>query len=253
LVFLAISCSQDVLAITTQDLLGTPSFATTTPVNGVTLNVKAANSTTNTPLYNKIFYSTTAAAANSLATNLATNVPLIWNEKAVFNGSSTADAEIKITATTKVAGDLIVKVDMLTASITSGGAITVSSAWLKYIPGEGPFGSRAIGMVEDGGQVDPNNFPLLLLDKTDLTTLTVADAVAANTTFTFFDFFTKSQLPMHIIITAVLVDDTTADYPQVLGVDVQSIFFNYINPSPAGWAQIRPIWLDLIQTAGTGS
>jgi hypothetical protein len=48
----------------------------------------------------------------------------------------------------------------------------------------------------------------------------------------------------HIIFTAILVDDATAATPQVMGVDVQTVFFNYINTA-AVLPQI-PIWLDLI-------
>jgi len=259
LVFLAISCSQDVLAITTQDLLETPSYATAQLVNGVTLNVKAANSTTNTPLYNKIFF-----AAN-VASNLATNVPLVWNEKAVFNGSNTADAEARITITTKVAGDLIVKVDMISATTTGG--ITVTSQWLKYKSGQGPFETRSIMFADNLDSIEASaHNPLTTLNKGTLSTLTLADSVPADSIIPLFDFFTKCRASMHVIITAVLVNDVSVTNPQVLGVDVQSIFFNYIDTTVSGWAltvprttstastpAVTPIWLDLIQAGGSGS
>jgi len=223
LVFLAISCSQDVLAVTA--------------VNGVTLNVQAANTTANKLLYNKIAY--------KLGSTAQPAVPLLWTEKAVYNGTATADAEIKVTATTKVAGgDLIVKVDMLTA--TSGSALiphnmTVASYWLKSKAAAGPFSSTAITLTPNGtdGVV-----------KGTLSTLALETNVALSTTFTLFDFFTAYNMPMHVIFTAVLVDDVESLTPQVLGVDVQSIFFNYIDMSVADWDTLqRPIWLDLIQGA----
>ncbi len=68
-----------------------------------------------------------------------------------------------------------------------------------------------------------------------------------------FDFFTAFKSPMHVIITAVLVDTVNPVSPattQVLGVDVQSIFFNYIDTSTTGWELTpsgRSMWLDLIQ------
>jgi hypothetical protein len=53
-------------------------------------------------------------------------------------------------------------------------------------------------------------------------------------------------MPAHIIFTAILVDDVTAATPQVMGVDVQTVFFNYIDLAAVP-AQ-TPIWLKLIQS-----
>jgi hypothetical protein len=70
-----------------------------------------------------------------------------------------------------------------------------------------------------------------------------------------YSFTSGFKTSAHIIFTAVLVNSATAANPQVLGVDVQSIFFNYIPTSATGWYNTRstatdaytPIWLDLIQ------
>ncbi len=139
-------------------------------VNGVTLNVQAANTAANKLLYNKIFYKGSLPAAVS--------VPLVWAEKAVYNGSPTADAEIKVTATTKVAGgDLIVKVDVITATTAAGINMTVGSVWLKYKANAGPFSSTAIVLTQNGNDG---------VDKADLTTLALDTDIPINTTITLF-------------------------------------------------------------------
>jgi hypothetical protein len=253
LVFLVISCSQDVLALTTQDLLEDPSFATTTQTkNGVTLSVMGASAaTTNKGLFNKLFYNST----NATAAGAGANVPLVWTEKIVLNGSAnTANPEAKITATTQVAGNLIVKIDMFTATTgaaitdhTTSGAINMSmkSYWLKSETGAGPFSSTAIVMAEHGETVDG-----VVINRSTLSSLVLTNVTATTaTTFTLFDFFTKSRMATHVIITAVLVDDSGSVSPKVLGVDIQTLYFN--TEIITGGVPARPIWLDLVTATGS--
>lgn len=237
-VFLAISCSQDVLAVD----------------SNVTLKVNAAASSD----ANKIYYATAAASPT------AVTVTLPWLEKAVYSGES---PDVKVTVKTlNVTGDLIIKADFLTATTpgaignTSGGALTVKSYWLKYKTATNLI-SGGIGFVQTGdltttvattsggltvGTSIVNGFslPSLVLKKSlSPTTLTL---ILANVGF---------KLPVHVIFTAVLLNDATAHNPQVLGVDVQSVFFNYIDritdsqtwPNTGDSDDYRPIWLDLIQ------
>lgn len=206
ILFLVICCSQEASA-------------------NVTLNVNAKNST----LANKIYYSD---SASKLVT-----VTLPWKEKAVYGG----DGEVVITVNNKLKGDLIIKIDILSSV---AGAMAVSGAWLKYGSTTGPFStpSKVIEITADGG-TPTGGTPI---DKTDLTTLCLEKTLAANTTITLMDFFTKFSAPSHIIFTAVLLDDAAAVSPQVQGVDVQTVFFNYVDttitPVPA------PIWLKLAQS-----
>ena len=94
------------------------------------------------------------------------------------------------------------------------------------------------------------------IDKTDLTTLCLEKQLAANTTINLFDFFTKFNSPSHIILTAILLDNadptvTPAVGPQVIGVDVQTIFFDYIDTTVvtpgSEWYNTTAMWLKLIQ------
>jgi hypothetical protein len=269
LVFLAISCSQDVLAITTQDLLGMPDAAAT-PTNNVQLSVNASNSAD----ANKIYYSVTTPSA----TVLATPVTLGWTEKAVFSGEN---PDIKITVKSLLPGDLIIKADFLMATTpgavfythttpgaaevlnvgtTSGGAFSVASYWLKYDNagefGDNPvvkmLGSGHVSETTSGGAinrviVEPGLLSSLVLKTFPATTPT------AGTTIVLYGLTSGFKSSAHIIFTAVLVNNASATNPQVLGVDVQSIFFNYIPMPSTTWNQTRgadvntPIWLDLIQ------
>jgi len=247
LVFLVISCSQDVLALTTQELLEDPSFGVSPQTkNGVTLSVLGASTaTTNKGLFNKLFLSTNEAAFSGA------NVPLVWTEKIVLNGSAnTADPEAKITATTQLAGNLIVKIDMFTASTSPTGInMSVKSYWLKSISGAGIFDSTAIKMVEDGEGYGPDGADPKI-DRAVLSSLVLRTVTATTaTTITLFDFFTKSRMATHIIITALLIDSSTADTsPKILGVDTQSLYFNTEVAAPSSTQQI---WLDLIKASGS--
>jgi len=250
LVFLAISCSQDVLAVD----------------SNVTLKVNAATSAD----ANKIYYATAAASPT------AVTVTLPWLEKAVYSGDPT---NVQVTVKTlNVTGDLIIKADFLIAttpgalslatpggistSSSSGGALTVVSYWLKYKDDAGPFGGPGIVFVENddmetrtattsGGiagaltRVNAASLPTLVLKKS-----------LSPTTFTLFAATVGFKEPVHVIFTAVLVNDAAAHNPQVMGVDVQSIFFNYIDrtgnqlstwPNTGDLDAARPVWLDLIQ------
>ena len=207
LVFLVFCCSQEVLA-------------------NVTLNVNAKTNT----LANKIVYD---------AAGKPVTLTLPWKEKAVYG----SDGEVAISVKNALKGDLIIKADILSAS-SPAGTMSVSSAWLKYGSVTGPFGTmtKVVEIIADGGT------PTLgtAIAKATLSTLCLETQLAANTTITLLDFFTKFSSPSHIILTAILVDDATAISPQVMGVDVQTIFFNYIDPTitptPAA------IWLKLIQS-----
>jgi len=254
-VFLAISCSQDVLAA---DI-----------ANNVVLSVKASTTVAAAGDVNRIFYQPYNPTTFAITTG-ASIVPLAvatgWTEKAVYNGAS---PDIKITVLNKVAGDLIIKADFLTATTpgaigdptaSSGGALTVSSRWLKF-DNIGEFNNNPIvTMVSNGAptEITSGGPYTITIDPTTLKTLVLNDraVLPANTTQTLYSFTSGFKASTHVIFTAVLVNSATAEYPQVLGVDVQSIFFNYI-PQTGTWYYTKgvsdantPIWLDLITAVG---
>ena len=205
LVFLVICCNQEVLA-------------------NVTLNVNAKSSA----LANKISYTTSSGAAITVVT-------LPWKEKVVYGGNG----EVAITVNNKLKGDLIIKVDFVTASSGRSGDMTIDSAWLKYDK-TGGF-SQTVEVIPNGGMATGGTAPDDVVDKTNLVTLCLAQQLTANTTLYLFNYVTKLTMPTHIIFTAILVDNATVETPQVMGIDVQTVFFNY-QATPA----TIPIWLDLI-------
>lgn len=237
LVFLAISCSQDVLA-----------------ANNLTLKVNAGSNTTTA---NKIYYRTGTSTT-------PTPVTLPWTEKAVYNGTSTADADVKITVTngmakTVLTADLIVKVDFLTA--TSAGAMTVTSGWLKYADDVALGGGPGVVIAHDTEVLTYNGVVQPAVDKATLSTLVLKEHFVGGAAITLFNFSTKFNSATHIIFTAILVDNAdlpdvhdVSPFPQVLGVDVQTVFFNYIDTSvtttsgsDTAWFDVTPIWLTFIQ------
>ena len=237
LVFLAISCSQDVLA-----------------VNNVTLKVNAGNNTTTA---NKIYYRTGTATTT-------TPVTLPWAEKAVYNGTATADADVKITVTNEMLAttnaDLIVKVDFLTAS--TGGAMSVLSGWLKYKDGAGKLGEPGIVVAHDTNIITYDG-DTVTINRGDLKTLVLKKDLVGKSVINIMNFSTKFLAATHVIFTAVLVDNVGTTlvpviFPQVVGVDIQSIFFNYIDTSvtatvttvgseATAWYEVEPIWLTFIK------
>jgi hypothetical protein len=162
---------------------------------------------------------------------------LPWKEKVVYGDYG----EVAITVSNELQGDLIIKVDYLEASNPAGN-MNVTSAWLKYgNTGYPPFSS--VEPVMNGrtafGSTD-------VVSKAFLPSLCLVKQLPKKMTLTLFNYFTKSSMPAHIIFTAILVDDVTAATPQVMGVDVQTVFFNYIDLAAVP-AQ-TPIWLKLIQS-----
>jgi hypothetical protein len=256
LVFLVIFGSQDVLAL---------SDITTNPVS---LNVNAATqvvpATTNA-LINKFTY-------YSSPSGLLQNVSTGWAEKALYGSvvaapSTTtatvptpANAEVKLTVTVKapttttLRGDLIIKVDQMTVV---GSGLVVQSFWLReyFISGTGPFGTDAtiIGLTANG---ETPTGSTVAVDNSGMTTLsslclyTDMTLTTSGTTITLLDFTTKFKMSSHIIITAVLVDSVLDDNPQVMGVDVKTIYFNYVDPTTPK-TTYRPIWLDLVMAGGS--
>ncbi|MBV5267033.1 MAG: hypothetical protein JZU67_00620, partial [Burkholderiaceae bacterium] len=178
--------------------------------------------------------------------------------------------EIKLTVTTKAKGDLIIKVDQMTV-VTSGSAVTnpttgsglvVETTWLRYAYNAGAFGTttKTIELVKNGDKptgdygadgVTPTvavTNDITVSQATALSSMCLETQLAASTTgatITMLDFFTKFKMSSQIIFTAIMVDNVQSDYPQVTGVDVKTIFFNYVDPTTVR-ANYRPIWLDLI-------
>ncbi|MBI5590509.1 MAG: hypothetical protein HY881_08515 [Deltaproteobacteria bacterium] len=208
LIFLVFCCSQEILA-------------------NITLNVNAKSNTS----ANKIVYD---------AAGKPVTVTLPWKEKAVYG----SDGEVSISVKNVLKGDLIIKADIFSAS-SSTGHMSSSSAWLKYGSVPGPFNTmtKVVELVADTKNASNSTE---IINKTVLATLCLEKQLTANTTITLFDFFTKLSSPAHIILTAILVDDATATSPQIMGVDVQTIFFNYIDPTVTPTP--TPIWLKLIQS-----
>jgi len=211
MIFMGICCSQNVFA-------------------NVTLSVNAKSAST----ANKIYYYDGTSTKS---------VTLSWKEKAVYGGYG----EFAVTIKNAAVGDLIVKADIVSAE---SGSMTVTSKWLKYGLVDGPFGGKVkvVELVGDEGSPTGGT----AIDKTDLSTICLEKQLTASTTITLFDFFCSLKSSAHIILTAILVDNTDVSVtptvpPQVIGVDVQTIFFNYIDTSGSEWYTVSPIWLDLIQ------
>jgi hypothetical protein len=262
LVFMVICGSQDVLAL---------SDVTT---NTISLNVNAATQVAPALTKGKVNQFTYVTSSSGILQNVYTN----WAEKAVFGSvvaapaTATAvadvpvDAEVKLTvtikspATTITSGDLIIKVDqMIVSTGTTGSAFNVHSSWMKYAYSQGPFSttSSAISLFVDGDTVTGAG---TMVTKSDITTLPLVRYGSLQsagvlpqsaTTLTLLDFSTKMNLPAQIIITAILVDSVDSALPQVMGVDVKTIFFNYVDPAVAARSSYAPIWLSLIQAGGS--
>ena len=90
-----------------------------------------------------------------------------------------------------------------------------------------------------------------IVDGQILSTLVLKNDFTAATTITLFHFIDSLYSPAHIIITAVMLDNVLSPHPQVIGVDIQSIFFNAIDTTDittsGEWWSVTPIWLTLIQ------
>lgn len=205
LVFLVICCNQEVLAEV---------------LSNVTLNVNAK------ALVNKISYKD--PKGNDIP------VILLWKEKAVYGGYG----EVAITVNNTLQGDLIIKVDYVEASGRVGN-MSVISGWLKY-DHTGGF-AQSVEVVMNGRMATGGTAPYDVVSKTNLSSLCLVKQLPAKTTLTLLNYFTQIRYSAHIIFTAILVDDATAASPQVMGVDVQTVFFNdRTTPTTI------PIWLDLI-------
>lgn len=191
----------------------------------ITLNV---NSRSNTAA-NKLTYT-------SGTTNKTVSLP--WKEKAVYNGG-----EVGISVKNALKGDIIIKADVIDCNSTDN-KISVFTFWLKYGTQTGPLGPvKSVELVADGKSATGDSD---VVDKTDIKTLCLYKTVAANTTLNLLDFITDWNWAGQIVFTALLVDDVTAETPQVLGVDIQSILFNGTNDGSGTTA--KPIWFKLIQS-----
>lgn len=185
----------------------------------VTLNVNAKSNTS----ANKLVYTT------GTTTTTTKTVALPWKEKVVYNnGQATA------TVKTAVQGDLIVKLDYI--DYTTKG---ITTYYFKKITESLPFGEvtyltlmKAGDTDDDGNTINPDDIKTLYLSKKQPT----------NTTLTLFDFDTDLNLPAQLIITAVLIDDIELVKPQVIGVDIQTVLFNYQSSTDP-----KQIWLDLLK------
>jgi len=194
--------------------------------NPVKLNVNVKK------LTNRLYYTNTAKA--DISVNLG------WTEKMMLGetGEIAISVTIAALATVPKTGDLIIKVDRV---YPTSDEMKVLSYWLKYnLTGTS---AKSIELVEDKGS--PTGVPSDVVDKSKLSTLCLKTTVAPGTIY-LFDFFPNEDLDGHIIFTAILVDDASLDdTAQVLGVDVQSVYFNYTGATASNPA----FWLDLITSA----
>lgn len=191
----------------------------------ITLNVNSKGNTA----ANKITYTSGTTTKT---------VSLPWKEKAVYNGG-----EVGISVKNAVKGDIVIKVDIVDCSSTTN-TTSVSTVWMKYGTVTGPFGPvKSVELVQNGAKASGDT---VAVNKTDLTTLYLAKAVAANTTTNLLNFVTDWNFAALITFTALLVDDVTAATPQVLGVDIQTILFNGTDNGTGVTAD--PIWFKLIQS-----
>lgn len=167
--------------------------------------------------YNTINFSDSAGKSVSYS--------LPWKEKAQYD-TATGTGQIKpcITVTNAAEGDLIVKVDVLMAYPQNNKSMEVKSYWLQYASVTSPLGYviKAIELVENGHAASgTSNF----IDKNKLSTLCLRQKVPKNEVITLMDFISESfPLPAHIIFTALLIDDVNSSQ-QVIGVDVQTVYF----------------------------
>lgn len=181
----------------------------------VKLNVNAANTA-----LNKITYT---------VSEKTTTFTLPWKEKALYGPSSSTNTTIapKITVTTSLDGDLIVKMDLIDVT---GNTLNGASFWLKYGTIVDPVlgnENKIVQVVADGDQ--PAVGTGETVNKTDIKTLCLAKKLAKNSTLTLFDFTADGsvlKIDGPVIFTAILIDDVNATSPQVIGVDVQSVYFN---------------------------
>jgi hypothetical protein len=195
--------------------------------NPVKLNVNVKKAT------NRHYYTNTAG------TNIAVN--LGWTEKMMLGetGEIAISVTISTLTTTPSKGDLIIKVDQVATD--SANNMDITSGWLKFDLTGGI--SQTVEVVTNGnhatGRLAADN-----VDKTDLNTLCLLKQVAPGTIY-LFNYYSTLDMYGHIIFTAILVNDASLDDgAQVLGVDVQSIYFNY-----SGATEPNPeFWLDLIKS-----
>lgn len=195
--------------------------------NPIKLNVNVKKAT------NRHYYKNTAG------TNVAVN--LGWTEKMMVGETGEIAISVTIGAltTAPTKGDLIIKVDQVATD--SANNMDITSGWLKYDLTGGI--SQTVEVVTNGnhatGRLIADN-----IDKTNLNTLCLLKTVTPGTIY-LFNYYSTLDLYGHIIFTAILVNDASLDDDaQVLGVDVQSIYFNYsgaTEPNPA-------FWLDLIKS-----
>ncbi len=183
----------------------------------VTLSFNAKSNTT----ANKLIYT-----SNSTTKTFA----LPWKEKAVYN-----DGQVTATVKTAVQGDLIVKMDFIDYTTKN-----IATYYFKKITESLPLGGVVtyITLLQEGDMDDEEN----IIDPNNIKTLYLAKKQPANTTLTLFDFQTNINMPGQVIITAMLFDDIESDKPQIIGVDIQTVLFNYqssTNPTQ--------IWLDLLK------
>jgi hypothetical protein len=168
--------------------------------------------------YNTINYTDSAGAAKSMA--------LSWKEKAQYD-TATGLGQIKpcITITNAAVGDLIVKLDVL-IGVTNGtdNIMEVRSYWLKYANIPSPLGYivKEIEMVENGHAATGTSD---IVDKNNLSTLCLLKQVPKSEVITLMDFISERfPLPAHLIFTAILIDDVDVA-KQVIGVDIQNVYF----------------------------
>jgi hypothetical protein len=159
------------------------------------------------------------------STGKSVSYSLPWKEKAQYD-TATGTGQIKpsITVTNAAVGDLIIKLDVLMAYPAISNTMEVRSYWLKYASIPSPLGYviKAIELVENGHAATGSSE---ILDKNKLSTLCLQKQVPKNEVITLMDFISESfPLPAHIIFTAILVDDVNANQ-QVIGVDIQSVYF----------------------------
>jgi len=196
--------------------------------NPIKLNVNAKKIT------NRMYYSNTAG--------VEVPVNLGWTEKFLLGetGEIAITATITALPTDPKSGDLIIKVDQVTADGTS---MDVVSGWLKYDYRKNELTGSVGVFVENDKIIDKDTNEVTIV-KSTLATLCLLKEVSPTTTY-LFNYYSSLNISGHLILTAVLVDDATATSPQVLGVDVQTIYFNYPGSTTK---QNHKFWLDIIQS-----
>lgn len=203
--------------------------------SAITLNLNATGLTTVNKLY-------------TVTNNKIVETSLGWTEKVLYNMNGAVSSSV----TNTVDGHIIVRVDILSTS-SDDGTVSFGSYWLKQGKINSPFGApmKSLQLVRAnetafdyttspsaiayGSTVDPTELSSLLLNEDEA----ITTYIPAGSTTQLIGFPASSvQFPAQITFTAILVDklsiatdgvfSATATMGQIIGVDIKTMYFNWV-------------------------